>query len=102
MGFMMFGENDFSHEVQFLADQRLHPDALANPQRNRHQKRAQPARSISQIAVQDAVEFQEGLLVKRDEIEIFGLDATGVEAVSDRIFRKSGVVLLASEPFLLR
>ena len=38
MRFMMLREDDFAFAAQFRADQFLHPDPFADPERNGHEK----------------------------------------------------------------
>ena len=70
----VLGKKYFAGEArQLFLDERLHPDALTNPEWNRHQERSQPAGRVSEIAVQDAVELKERLLVKRHTIHLLSL-----------------------------
>src|SRR2546423_1094561 len=101
MGFMVFGEDDCARIAQFLLNQFFHPDAFTNPEWNRHQEGSQPSRSISQIAVKNTIKFQKRFFVKRDEIQLAGLYAASAQTVLHRVRRKSSVVLLAGEAFLL-
>ena len=52
--------------------------------------------------MQDAVELHERLLVKRDVVEFLRRDAAFAQAILDGVPRKSRVVLLSRETFLLR
>src|SRR6059036_1324067 len=100
MGFMVFGEDDCARIAQFLVNQFLHPDALSNPEWNRRQEGSQPSRSISQIAVKNAIKFKKWFFVERDEIQVRVLYPTGAQTVLYRVSWKSSVVLLAGEAFL--
>ena len=51
--------------------------------------------------MEDPVEFQERLLVKRDVIQVADFDAAFAEAVFDGLGGEGGIVFFAREPFLL-
>src|SRR5688572_27727541 len=52
MRLVVFGKKNFARKTrQFVLDERLHPDALANPQRNRHQETPQPTGRVGEVAV---------------------------------------------------
>ena len=51
--------------------------------------------------MQDTVELEERLFVEGDVIEVADLDAAFTQAVLQGVLRKTRVVLLAGEPFLL-
>ena len=99
--FVVFRENNFAIAAEFLPDQLLHPDPFPNPERDGHEKTFQAERRIREITVQNAVELEERLFVERHEVEVADFEAAFTQTVSDCILRKTGVVLLAREPFLL-
>ncbi len=102
MRLVMFREKDFARETrQLLLNQRLHPDALANPERNRHQESFQPTWRVSQIAMEDAIKFDERLLVKGHTVHLRQRNAALPQAILDRVSGERRVVLFAREPFLL-
>src|SRR5258708_7833712 len=101
--FVMFWKNNFSCKaLKFRLDERLHPDAFANPKWNRHEKTFQSVGRIRKIAVQDAIKFQKWLFVERDVIHVADFYATFAQTIFDRIFWKGRVVFFAGESFLLR
>src|SRR5262245_22059016 len=98
----MFGkENLATKPGEFTLDECLHPDALANPQRNRHQKRLQPERRIGKIAVENAVKLNKRFFVERDVVHLRQRNAALPQAILDGMFRKGRVVFLARETLLL-
>src|SRR5436305_2002762 len=99
---MEFGKQNRATVVELTADEFLHPDLLFDPQRDGHQERPDPGRGAGQIGVQYPVEFDEGLFVKRDEIDLLYADAAFVEAVFHGLFWKRGIMLLACESLFLR
>jgi hypothetical protein len=84
-----------------VGDERLHPDLFLDPQRNGFEERTQPGRRVGQIAVKDAVELDERLLVERNVVEILQTDSAFAETVFDGEFGEVCVVLLPGEAFLL-
>ena len=72
--FVVFRKNNFATASQFVANQFLHPNPLPNPERDGHEKTFQPMRRISEITMQDAIEFKERLFVKRDVVKVAYLD----------------------------
>ena len=66
------------------------------------QKLAKPARRESQIGLQQALELGERFFVENDVIELGRVEARLFQAISDRLCRKSRVVLDSREAFFLR
>src|SRR5205814_5315092 len=65
-------------------------------------ERAQAARRAANVAGKEPLEFQKGLFVERDEIELGGAGQVSLaQAVIDRVPRKAGVVFLSGETFFL-
>src|ERR1041384_6470686 len=78
-----------------------HPQALRQPEWNGHQVRAQTARRLRDIRLEQALELDERLLVEADEIQIRGGDATLAQAIRDSVGWKRLVVFLAGEALFL-
>ncbi len=78
-----------------------HPEFLCNPQRHRHDVGAQAARGEREVRFEDAVELEQGLVVKGDRIELVGAEASLFQAELNRPLGEGGVVALAGEALLL-
>ena len=88
--------------LQLFAQQPLLKQLLLDPDRQRDAKRAQAAWRESEIGFEQALEFEERLVVEDDVIDRAKLDLGLVQAILDGVARKPGVVLLAGEALLLR
>src|SRR6476620_8217136 len=55
----------------------------------------------AEIGFEQALELKEWLVVKRDVVHFAKADASFIQAVSERMMRETGVMLLAREAFLL-
>ena len=86
---------------QTLADLAGQVQLLLEPQRHGLSKGAEPHWCICQIRLKQALEFEEGFVVKADEIQIFGAEVGFVEAIVDGVDGELVIVLLASEPLFL-
>jgi hypothetical protein len=78
-----------------------HPQFLAQPQRHRHQVRAPAARRACRVGFQQALEFDQGLLVEAHEVNLRHADARFAQAIGNCIRRKCRIVLLPCEALLL-
>ncbi len=101
VGLVMLRENDFALVAEFLFDQFLHPDFLFDPDRYGLEERLDPGWSVSQVGMQKAVKFQEGLLIESHVIEVLNRHAAIAQTVRDGAFGETGIVLFAGEPFFL-
>src|SRR3954465_6896816 len=105
---MMLGEKqalgysvDIGDFRELVGEQLLLEKLLLQPERNCHAEGAETTRRESQIGFEQPFEFQERLVIKRDLIDVFEIDAGRLEAVADRALGKAAVVALARKPFLL-
>ena len=87
--------------AQFVRKQLLLKQLLLEPERHRHPERAEAARREGQIGFEQALEFQERLVVERNLIDLVETDAGLFEAVVNGAMRESRVVLLAREALFL-
>src|ERR1700686_3978309 len=78
----------------------LREQLFAQPQRQRHPKRVDPARRKRKIGLEQTLELEKWLVVECDEIDLVGAPRRR-EAIFDRAARKSGVLLLAGEALFL-
>lgn len=53
------------------------------------------------IGLQESLEFQEGLFVKGDMINLVKVDPTGIQAILNRILRKIRIMFLAGKALFL-
>src|SRR5262245_17868364 len=87
--------------AQALANLTTEVQLVFEPQRHRQAKAAQPSGGVSQVRLQQTLEFREGLIIESDVIELVWFQTAFLKAVSDRLEGKTGVVLLAREALLL-
>src|SRR5215510_2487072 len=87
---------------QFVAQKLLLEQLLAQPQRDRHAERSKAGRREREISLQQAFEFEERLVVEHDVVDVVQSGSCGLQAVTERMMRETGIVLLAREAFLLR
>jgi hypothetical protein len=87
---------------QFPAEQVSLEQLLANPQRERHPERPQPARRQRKIVFQKPFELKKRLFVENRGIHFVLLQARRFQTVTHGVSRKPGIVLLAGKALLLR
>ncbi len=92
---------DAGHRGELPAQQRLQVKLLLEPYRHGRQKRAKAPRRISDVRLEQALEFEQRLVVENDVIDVFEADAGFAQTVLDGAARKAGVVLAAREALLL-
>jgi hypothetical protein len=100
---MMVGEDTSLAKGTFESTSNLarQMELLPKPQRHRLHKGAQTARCVREVGLQQALEFQPGLVVKADVVQVIGLDSHLAQAVLDGVDGKPVIVLLACETLLL-
>jgi hypothetical protein len=59
------------NRLELAGEQRFLKQFLAQPQRQRHAKRRETMRAQGQVGFQEAFEFEERLVVKDDEVDVF-------------------------------
>lgn len=74
---------------------------LPDPQRNGHAKRAEAGRRKTDVCLEQAFELEKRLVIKDDEVDVVEPDSGLCHAVLDRTTRKTRIVLLTAEAFLL-
>jgi hypothetical protein len=65
------------------------------------QEAPQPARCGRQVTRQQSLEFNDGLLVEDDVIDVVDRDASVIKAPADRLMRERRIALDACEPLFL-
>ncbi len=75
---------------------------LAQPQRQRHAERREPAGAVGQIGLKQTLEFDERFVVENDVVDFADAAFGFVEAIVYGAAREIGVELLAGEPLFLR
>src|SRR5260370_32119722 len=99
---MVIGEQQLSSiPLQFTAQQILLKELLAKPERHGHLERPQTAGREGEVSLQQALEFQERLVIEHRVIDLVQRYAFLRQAVFDGMRRKSGIVLLAAEALFL-
>ena len=94
---VMFGEqNAFLGYADFRLQRAGNPELVQHPGDHRFAEHLPRFRVGLQDGGQDAVQFAERLLEEHDVVEIFPVDAGGIQAVLDGIFGKVVVVFLAA------
>src|SRR5262245_31864880 len=76
-----------------------HVELLTEPQGHRRHERAKSRGRIRRIGLEQAIEFQQRLVVEGDVIELVGVDARLTQAVIHGVLRKPVVMLLPREAF---
>ncbi|OQA55636.1 MAG: hypothetical protein BWY42_01390 [Candidatus Omnitrophica bacterium ADurb.Bin277] len=99
---MMLGKKDLAFVAKLLLNEGFHPKLLLDPHGNRLEEGPDPLRGACEVAFKDAFKFQEGFVVKRDNIEVFRRDPAFSQAIFDRVRRETEVVLLPRKPLFLR
>src|SRR5688500_369340 len=84
--------------VQLLRQAQL----LPQPERYASQELSEPARRVGEVRLEQAIEFEQRLIVKSDVREVFWSNACCFEAVVDGVRREARVVLDARETLFLR
>ena len=67
---VMLGEEHLAFEARLLRNLLAYPELLAQPQRHRHQKRAQAARRVVNVGFEQPLEFQQRLVVEGDVVQL--------------------------------
>src|SRR6266436_8170027 len=108
MALMMLGKEETplpvvggSVGLELFFQQGLLEQLFPEPQRNGHGEGREPAGGEREVRLQEALEFQERLVVEDDVIHLGEAAAALSEAILDRMDGKTCVVLLSYEPFLL-
>jgi hypothetical protein len=86
---------------QLVADQLFEEDLLLDPDGDGRQKGSVPPGGEGVVGFQEAFEFQEGLVVENDGVQIGQADPGLFEAEGDGPGGEAGVVLFPGEAFLL-
>ena len=68
MRLVVLREENSAFESQLLRDLLAYPELLAQPQRHRHQKRAQAPRRVVEVSLKQSLEFQKRLVVEGDVV----------------------------------
>ena len=87
--------------AQFLDQQVAQKQLFPQPDGDRHAERFEPARRKCEIGLEKALEFEQRLVVERDEIDIVRRYACHAQTVFHRMCGKAGVVLPAREALFL-
>ena len=98
----MLGEQDPPAVAQLLPDALGHPEAVRDPERHRLPERGESARGVLEVRLEEALEFQERLVVEGHVVELAGRETSGFEAIPRGASGKLRVVLLAGEALFLR
>ena len=100
---VVLGEEHLALETgQRPLDERRDEELLLDPQRDRLEERRQAGRCARQVGLQNALEFEEGLVVEGHQVEVGLADAAPLQAEANRFVRELGVLLDAREPLLRR
>ena len=102
MRLVMLGKDDLSVESELGLDKIFHPKFLFDPKRQGLQERCDPVRRVSKIGLDDALEFDERLIVERDAIKLRGFHAALFQAEIDGVLRKREIMFLARKALFLR
>src|SRR5262245_14053959 len=84
------------------ADHSAHHEFLAQPDWHRHHEAADSTGRERQLSLEQPLELQQRFVVKGDEIELVRGEPRLFQAIGRSMFRKSRIVLLTRETFLLR
>src|SRR5262245_10941403 len=87
---------------QLAAQQTLLEQLLADPYRQRGEERFETAGREGEVGVEQTLEFQEGLVVEDDVIDVLTRDPRILKAPSNRVCGKRCIGLLAGEALFLR
>ena len=100
---MVIDEQDLARlDAKPIAEVVSYPELIPEPRDHGFAESVPGSRVALKHRHQDALEFDEGLFVKDDVIEILRLDAGGLEAKLDGTFRVAGIVLLPRESLFFR
>ena len=109
MALVMLGKEQRSLPVvfggkvfQLTPEQRLLEELLSQPDGHGHGERAEASRGEGEVGLEEALELQERLVVEGDVVDLIEPHTRLGQAVRDGVPGKAGVVLLATEPLLLR
>ena len=94
-------ESALESATQAVAKLAILKQLLLDPDRNGLAKRREALGCKRQVRFQQSVEFQQGLVVKRDVVDLLEGDIRLADAVLDGLGRKARVVLPAAESFFL-
>ena len=78
------------NRFQFPAKQVFLEQLLANPQRERHAERPQPARREREIVLQKPLEFKKRLFVENNVLQVRRLQACRFQTISHGVARETG------------
>ena len=98
---MMFGKKHRSGIIQILADVVTRPQLVLQPQGYGGKKLLKTGRSDAEIGFQNALEFNEGFIVKTHIIQVGRADARRLQTIFDGAFGEIRIVSLAGKPFFL-
>src|SRR5215831_4207460 len=84
--------------LQLSPEEILLKQLLPEPERDRHPKRAEPARRERDVGFEEPLELEEWLIVEGDLVDLIEPDPRFGETVVQGLVRKTRVVLLAAEP----
>ena len=87
--------------LQLLVQEPLLEQLLAQPERQRHAEGGVALGREGEIGLEQPLEFQEGLVVEGDVIDLLRLQPALFQAVAKRVHREALIMLLAGEALLL-
>jgi hypothetical protein len=87
--------------AQLIAQQLLLKQLLFQPEGDRHAEGAKSPGCEGDVSFEQALEFEEWLIVKRDVVHFAKADAALVQAIGERMVRETGIMVRAREAFLL-
>src|SRR5438093_9952375 len=98
----MLGEQQWTSVVaQALSKRPLGVELLLHPERAGLKERTEAPWRDGEVSVENALEFEQGLIIEADEGKFGCLDPAGCQAVLDCPHRKSSLPLSPSEALLL-
>jgi len=77
-------------------------ELASEPHGDADQELPEAHRGVGDVGLQEPLEAKQGLLVEDHEVDLLLAEAPGLQAIGDCVGRKSSIMLLAGEPFLLR
>ncbi|OPZ77537.1 MAG: hypothetical protein BWY77_01683 [bacterium ADurb.Bin431] len=101
VGLVVLREEDLALEAEFLADKVGDPELFLEPEGHGHEKAAQAEWGITEIGFEDALEFEQGFLVKYDVINICNGHSGLLQAGGDSLAGKIMIVFNARKALLL-
>jgi hypothetical protein len=75
---------------------------MPEPAGHPNQKLSEAARRIANIRFKQPFKFHQGLFIKDDTIKLFGVDSSGLQAMTHRVYRETIVVFFSGESLFLR